>query len=158
MSWNLSVWRGPENEYEAWEPLDAGAVADALSALPDAARVADDRWHWDGPSGGVSVELTLFSPETGAPPTELGVSVIFEPGDLERKREDLRTLATVLFDAASRANAVTGELGRGAFADVGAFVSRGLHVDPWRGEEPSPPPRRAEVTRRELFGRLLGRD
>jgi hypothetical protein len=150
VSWNTSVWRGPEDEYEAWEPLDVEVVADALSALPDVERVADDRWHWDGPSGGVAVELALF----GEPMNELGVSVVYEPGDEVRKREDLRVLATVVFDAASRTNAVAGELGREVFGSVDAFVARGLYVDPWRSE-PQP---RSEVTRRELFGRLLRRD
>jgi hypothetical protein len=151
VSWNLSVWRGPEDEYEAWEPLDVGAASDALDALPDVERQGEERWRWEGPSGGVSVELVFY----GEPVVnELGVSVIFEPGDILQKRDDLRVLAVALFDAASRTNAVVGELGRGVFADVDAFASRGLAVDPWCGDEP----RRSHVTRRELFGRFLGRD
>jgi hypothetical protein len=155
VNWSVSLWRGPEDEYEAWEPLDVAAATDAVDALPGATRL-DDTWTWDGP-GGLGATITLYSMTDESPINEVGVSVVFPPEGTAGKRSDLDVLGRVLFDAAERLDAVVGELGWGELRDVAAFVRRGLAADPWPNDEPPPPPR-THVTRRELFGKLLRRD
>jgi hypothetical protein len=155
VNWTPSVWRGPSDDYEAWEPLDAAAAAEALDELPGATRI-DDAWSWDG-EGGLNATITLYSMTDETPINEIGVSVVYPPSGTAGKRADLHVLGGVLFEAAARTDAVVGELEHGTFADVAAFVRRGLAADPWPDDEPAPPPK-SHVTRRELFTRFLHRD
>ena len=158
MNWNVSLWRGPEELYEEWEPIDARAAAEVIDTLPGAERI-DDTWTWDGP-GGLGVTITLYSMTDETPINELGLSVLFPPEGTAGKRSDLRVLGEIVFEAAARTGTVVGELGHGTFANVDEFVRRGLRIDPWPSDEPPPPaePARTHVTRSELFKRLLHRD